>query len=77
MRSAAPSKSAANNSVRPVFFPDVGKYMDAKIFRRSDLSIGDLHHGPALVEEDGSTLVIGPGATFEVVPSQNIVVNIS
>jgi N-methylhydantoinase A len=75
--SAERSKSANSGAVRPVFFSDVGKYMDAKVFRRTDLSIGDVHHGPAVIEEDGSTLVIGPSATFEVVPSNNIVVNIS
>jgi N-methylhydantoinase A len=76
-RSAERSTSAATSSVRPVFFSDVGKYVDAKVFRRTDLAVGDVHHGPAVIEEDGSTLVIGPAATFEVVPSHNIVVNIS
>jgi N-methylhydantoinase A len=75
--SAERSKSTSFASVRPVFFSDVGKYMDARVFRRTDLSVGDVHQGPAVIEEDGSTLVIGPAATFEVVPSYNIVVNIA
>jgi N-methylhydantoinase A len=67
----------AKARTRPVFFPDVGQYLDAKIFRRNELSVGDTYPGPALVEEDGSTLVIGPSATFELVPSNNIVITIS
>ena len=74
--STAKSKGGAG-SIRRVFFPDVGKYLDTKVFRRQDLSVGSRHNGPALVEEEGSTLVVGPDATFEVVPSNNIVVTIS
>ncbi|KJC50449.1 hypothetical protein UP09_05385 [Bradyrhizobium sp. LTSP885] len=61
---------------RPVFFPDAGKYLDARVFRRDELKMGTSYDGPALVEEDGSTLVVGPEASFKVVPSNNIVVTI-
>jgi N-methylhydantoinase A len=49
---------------------------EASVHRRQDLPVGFRGQGPALVEEAGSTLVIGPGATFEVLDSGNIVVDL-
>jgi N-methylhydantoinase A/oxoprolinase/acetone carboxylase beta subunit len=39
--------------------------------------VGDEFAGPAVVEEEGSTLVIGPGATAEIAASGNIVVTLA
>jgi N-methylhydantoinase A len=50
---------------------------DAAIHRRSALPAGFLGHGPALVEEAGSTLVVGPGSRFSVLPSGNLLVELA
>jgi N-methylhydantoinase A len=39
--------------------------------------VGDTVTGPAVVEEEGSTLVIGPGATARVAPSGNLVMTLA
>lgn len=51
--------------------------LEAAVHRREDLPAGFLGHGPALVEEAGSTLVIDPGARFAVLESGNIVVELA
>ena len=47
--------------------------METAVYDRYRLGVGDRLSGPAVVEEEGSTLVIGPDATAEVAPSGNIV----
>ena len=48
----------------------------ADIYNRASLLPGFSGRGPALVEEDGSTLVIGAGGRFRVLESGNILVEI-
>jgi N-methylhydantoinase A len=50
---------------------------DAAIHRRAALPVGFLGHGPALVEEAGSTLVVGPASRFSVLPSGNLLVELA
>jgi N-methylhydantoinase A len=47
------------------------------VYDRSHLRAGDELAGPAVVEEDGSTLVVGPGASARVAPSGNIIVTLA
>jgi N-methylhydantoinase A len=44
---------------RPVFFD--GAWHDTPVVWRGDLGAGDVVHGPAIVEEYGSTLPVPPG----------------
>ena len=46
---------------RSVFFRSEGKRLDTPVYRRSDLPVGSHFVGPAIIEEYGSTTVIGPG----------------
>jgi len=46
------------------------------VYDRARLALGDEIRGPAVVEEDGSTLVIGPGGVGRVAASGNIVVTL-
>jgi len=39
--------------------------------------VGDRFDGPAVVEEEGSTLVVDPHASFAVAPTGNIVVRLA
>lgn len=50
--------------------------IEATVYERAALRPGDRFEGPALVEEDSSTLIIPDGATAEVRPSGSIVVNL-
>jgi len=50
---------------------------DTAIHRRAALPAGFIGHGPALVEEAGSTLVVGPDWRFTVLPSGNLLVELA
>jgi N-methylhydantoinase A len=52
--------------VRKVYFPEIGASVETQVFLRWNLPIGYKGSGPAVVEEYGSTTVIGPWDTFEV-----------
>jgi N-methylhydantoinase A len=64
---------AARKGERPVYFPDAGGFVPTSVYDRYRLGVGDALTGPAVVEEDGSTLVVGPGAAARVATSGNIV----
>lgn len=54
-----------------------GAAAEAAVHRRSALSPGFTAQGPALVEESGSTLVLGAAGRFSVLPSGNILVELA
>jgi N-methylhydantoinase A len=67
----------ALKGTRPVYFPEAGGFVPTAVYARDRLRAGDELTGPAVVEEEGSTLVIGPGARATVVASGNVVVAIA
>ncbi|HTK92748.1 MAG TPA: hydantoinase/oxoprolinase family protein [Verrucomicrobiae bacterium] len=67
---------AARKGERPVYFPDAAGFVPASVYDRYRLGIGDTLTGPAVVEEEGSTLVVGPGATARVAASGNIIMTL-
>jgi N-methylhydantoinase A len=67
----------AVKGVRPAYFPQVGGFTETTVYDRARLAPGEEVRGPAVVEEEGSTLVIGPGGVGRVVASGNIVVRLS
>jgi N-methylhydantoinase A len=42
------------------------------VYDRLALKPGDAFEGPAVIEDEGSTLVVGPGASVTVTPSHNV-----
>jgi N-methylhydantoinase A len=64
----------ARKGTRAVYWHEHGGFADTPVWDRLGLAVGDRHAGPAVIEEEGSTLVVGPGASFEVLPSGNILV---
>jgi N-methylhydantoinase A len=46
------------------------------VYERARLAAGDAVVGPALVEEDGSTLVVGPAGRAEVTATGNLVMTL-
>lgn len=61
---------------RPAYFPEAGGFVETMVYDRYRLVAGDDLTGPAVVEEEGSTLVVGPGASARVAPSGNLVVTL-
>jgi len=53
-----------------------GAAIETTVFERAALLAGFQAQGPALVEEAGSTLVVGPEGRFSVLPSGSILVEI-
>lgn len=49
---------------RPAFFPDANAFVDTPVLAESALAPGAIHDGPALIEQAGSTVVVGPGDRF-------------
>jgi N-methylhydantoinase A len=67
---------AALKGTRRAYFPDADGWVETSVYDRYRLGVGDEIAGPAVVEEEGSTLVIGPGATAVVARSGNLVVTL-
>jgi N-methylhydantoinase A len=61
---------------RPAYFAESGGFVDTTVYQRDRLGPGDEVRGPAVVEEEGSTLVIGPGGTARVAHTGNLVVTL-
>jgi len=68
---------AALKGTRRAYFTGADGWVETAVYDRYRLGVGDRLSGPAVVEEEGSTLVIGPGATAEVAPSGNIVMTLT
>ena len=69
----------AGNAVkgaRPAYFAERGGFVETTVYDRHRLTPGDEIRGPAVVEEEGSTLVIGPGGAARVAASGNLVVTL-
>jgi len=67
---------SAVKGTRPAYFPEPRGFAETTVYDRARLAPGAEIRGPAVVEEEGSTLVIGPGGTGRVAPSGNIVVTL-
>ena len=76
---AAPGGRAGGSAIkgtRPAYFPEPRGFEETTVYDRARLAPGDEIRGPAVVEEEGSTLVIGPGGVGRVAPSGNLVVTL-
>lgn len=62
-------------AVRPAYFSR--KWMQAKVFDRGSLKVGDQFEGPAIIEEHGATSVIGPGDRLTVDERRNLIVDVA
>ena len=58
--------------MREVFFPDINAFVDTPVLMEASLGAGESHDGPALIEQAGSTTVIGPGDRFCMDQSGNL-----
>ena len=62
---------------RDAYFPEAGGFVPTTVYDRYRLRVGDELTGPAVVEEEGSTLVVGPGGRAKVAASGNIVLTVA
>jgi N-methylhydantoinase A len=65
---------ATPSASRPACFDPARGFVDTAIYRRNDLSPGDLVEGPAVVEEYGATVPLHPGFRARVDRFGNLVV---
>ena len=71
------SGGGAVKAHRPAWFAETGGFVDTPVHDRARLGAGDAFTGPALVEDPGSTLVVGPGAQCRVTAGRSIVVDLA
>jgi N-methylhydantoinase A len=57
---------AAATRQRPIFYLEEDRFLDATILDRYALAVGFSGRGPALIEEYGSSTLIGPRDTFAI-----------
>jgi len=75
-------KNSSNNQAPPVktrsvYFAESGSRLSTPIFKRNTLPIGFKTRGPAIIEEYGSTTLIGPFDRFEICKAGEIRININ
>ena len=66
----------AVKGTRPAYFPEAGGWVETTVYDRARLAAGLEFAGPAVVEEEGSTLVVGPSGTVRVAASGNLVMTL-
>ena len=76
-RASSRGPAGAIKAHRPAWFAEAGGFVDTPVYDRDRLGTGDQFTGPALVEDPGSTLVIGPGAQCRVTASGSILVDLA
>jgi N-methylhydantoinase A len=69
----SPPMEAMRRGERPAYFPEASGYVNCAVYDRYQLTPGMVLHGPAIVEERESTVVVGPGARVEVDAYHNVV----
>ena len=68
--------SEARKGSRPAWFAEAGGFTDTAVYDRDRLRAGMRFPGPALVEDAGSTLVVGPASDCRVTAQGSIIVNL-
>jgi len=76
VRARSDRGDTALKGTRPAYFAERQGFVETAVYDRRRLVVGDELSGPAVVEEEGSTLVVGPSAIARVVESGNIVMTL-
>jgi N-methylhydantoinase A len=76
----APSPKGASRprprQVRQVYFDESEGFVDTPVYDRPAFEPGAYLDGPALVEQHGTTALVPPGATLEVDPHLNLLIDV-
>ena len=70
------ASSAAVKGTRQVYFPEAGGFVETPVYDRYALPFETRFEGPAVVEEEESTCVVGPGAWFKSETNGNLVIHL-
>ena len=60
----AVNRHAAQTRTRQAYFPDIQAFVETPVIHESALIAGQRYEGPALIEQAGSTVVVGPGDAY-------------
>ncbi|HET8673164.1 MAG TPA: hydantoinase/oxoprolinase family protein, partial [Thermoleophilaceae bacterium] len=73
----ADSEAAAEpRQIRSVYFEELAGYADTPIYVRSSLPKGAAIEGPAVIEQDDTTVLVPPGTSLAVDDSLNILIDV-
>src|SRR3954451_12272078 len=72
----AANGDASPRETRPVYFEESGSYVDTPIYLRSSLGTDTRLEGPAIIEQDDTTVLVPPGTSLEVDQHLNIVIDV-
>lgn len=61
---------------RPVYFDELGAFVETPVYDHYRLPVGEAIQGPAIVEQRESTAVVGPSGTAHVDGRGNLVINL-
>jgi N-methylhydantoinase A len=67
----------ARKGTRPVFFSELGKYVDTPVYDHYALVPGVPVEGPAIIEQRESTVVMGPNASASLDAQHNLIMLLS
>ncbi|MBM4442635.1 MAG: hydantoinase/oxoprolinase family protein [Candidatus Rokubacteria bacterium] len=73
---AGGSVGDAIKGVRQAYYPEAGGWVETTVYDRERLKPGFEFAGPAVIEEEGSTLVVGPAGRVHVSRVGNLVVTL-
>jgi len=68
---------AGQRTSRPVYFAELGGFHETPVYRDPGLAMSETRQGPLLIEQAGSTIVIGPGDRFEVDRLGNVLITVA
>jgi N-methylhydantoinase A len=71
------SSAAAPRHTRPVYFGELGDFIEAKVYDHYALEPGQAIAGPAVVEQRETTSLIGPSASATLDGDANLVIQLS
>lgn len=61
---------------RRVYYPDIGEFHDVPVLDDSGLPVGRDFEGPALIEQSGCTVVVGPRERFSADGNGNLLISL-
>ena len=76
LQGPAKSRTSESASVRKAYFPELGAYVDTSVCSRSAVQEDDAIAGPAIIEQDDTTIVIYPGQRATVSNSGNLLISV-
>lgn len=77
LRGGASAARDARKGSRPVFFSELGKYVDTPVYDHYALVPGVAVEGPAIIEQRESTVVMGPNASASLDAQHNLIMLLS